>query len=127
MARILIANDNEELLSACKEVLEGAGHVVRFVTGGALALDLAREWYPDAVLVDWKMPDTDGTVVVRALRGDPATASIPILMMSGTVRGPEIALQAGADGFLPKPFSGRELVAAINDLLALATKAGVPT
>jgi CheY-like chemotaxis protein len=73
------------------------------------------------------MPATDGTAVVRTLRADPATAAIPILMMSGTVRGPEVALQAGADGFLPKPFSGDELVAAMNDLLALATKAGLPT
>lgn len=127
MARILIANDNEEFLGTCKDVLESAGHSVRAVANGALAVELARQWYPDAIVVDWKMPDTDGTAVIRALRRDLATASIPILMMSGSARGAEAALQAGADGFLAKPFNEDQLLAAIDDMLALAAKAGAPT
>jgi two-component system OmpR family response regulator len=127
VARILVANDDDDLLDTCQEALEAAGHSVRSMANGALALQAARLWYPDAVLVDWKMPDMDGPAFIRALRGDRAMAAIPILMMSGSEHGAEAAAQAGADAFLPKPFNAAELSGAIDQLLGLAAKAGAPT
>jgi DNA-binding response OmpR family regulator len=117
VARILIANDDWDLLDTCREALEAAGHVVRAVANAAVALEQATLWQPNAVLVDWKMPNVDGTAVIRALRADPATASIPILMMSGSENGRDAAARAGADGFLPKPFDAEQLVARVDQLL----------
>lgn len=120
MARIVVANDDVDLLETCREVLESAGHTIRAVASGRLALQLARQWSPDLILVDWKMPDMEGTAAIRALRGDPRTASLPILMMSGSDSGPRAAAQAGASGFLRKPFDADELVSRIAEMLAAA-------
>jgi CheY-like chemotaxis protein len=121
LARILIANDDPDLLATCQDVLEGAGHSVRAVVSGAVAVAEARDWRPDGILVDWIMPDMDGGAAIRALRQDPATTSIPILMMSGSRGGADAAARAGANAFLAKPFGAADLVSAIEMLVALAS------
>jgi CheY-like chemotaxis protein len=126
VARILVANDDLDLLDTCREVLERAGHTIRAVASGKLALELARHWNPDLALFDWKMPDMEGTAAIRALRADPLTAPLPILMMSGSDSGPEEAARAGASGFLRKPFDADELVSRVAEMLAAAAGAGLP-
>ena len=124
MARILIANDDTDLVAICRDVLEADGHSVLGVVGGSEALKEVHRWSPDAILVDWQMPDTDGTSVIRALRGDSRTAAIPILMMSGAQDGPQVAARAGADGFLAKPFDAEELSTAMNAVIARGVRFG---
>ena len=86
MAQILIANDNADLLECCQAILEAEGHVVRAVEGGENAIALVREWQPDVVVIDYVMPDTDGPAAIAAWRAAPATANVPILLMSGDKR-----------------------------------------
>jgi CheY-like chemotaxis protein len=116
MARILIANDSLDLLDLCRSILEEGGHVVQTVAGGTEAVRLARDWQPDLVVIDWVMPEMDGPTAIAALRSDPATRGLPILLMSGTEDG-DGAANSGADSFLPKPFSLAELLARVDELL----------
>ena len=104
MARILIANDNVDLLDCCRAILEADGHVVEAVADGQKALWLARNWQPDLIVIDWVMPEMDGPTAIAILRADPTTARLPILLMSGTEGTDEVAAVTGADAFLRKPF-----------------------
>lgn len=113
MARILMANDDADLLDACREVLEAGGHEVRIVASGRNALGIALDWQPDLIIVDWVMPDMDGTTVISELRRDAATASLRILMISGSLNARVMAGRAGSDAFLAKPFEADELLRAV--------------
>jgi len=129
MPRILVANDEPDLVEACQAILEGAGHIVRTVVDGPTALDAVRSWRPDVVVLDWVMPKMDGVTAIRALRGDSSSASIPIVMMSGSDGALEAAKDAGADAFLRKPFEPDELLSAVERLIRgrhAATTATLP-
>jgi CheY-like chemotaxis protein len=117
MAQILIANDNCDLLECCRAILEADGHAVEIVADGEEAVDLARARLPDAVVIDWIMPRADGPAAIAALRSDPATRGIPILLMSGSEDGEANAAAIGADAFLRKPFMASDLSAAVDRLL----------
>ena len=117
MARILIANDDEDLLELCRHILEDCGHVIQTAADGRLALDLIRRWQPDMVLIDWVMPHVNGAEAIAILRGDPATRDIPILLMSASPSADVMARAAGADAFLSKPFLPAELAACAGLLL----------
>lgn len=129
MAKILIANDDEELLDLCRDILEECGHVIETAADGRLALERIRTWRPDMVLIDWVMPYINGAEAIGILRDDPSTRDIPILLMSGSPRAEEMARKAGADAFLPKPFLPAELVARAALLLGEEGRSpnGVPT
>ena len=119
MARILIANDNVDLLDCCRAILEADGHEVEAVADGQKALWLARNWQPDLIVMDWVMPEMDGSTAIGLLRADPTTARLPILLMSGSEGADEIAADAGADAFLRKPFQSDELLAEVARLLGI--------
>jgi len=123
MAQILIANDNPDLLDCCQSILEGEGHVVRAVADGERAMAMALEWQPDVVVMDYVMPGTDGPTAIAALRASPATANVPILLMSGTDGTAASASRFGADAYLRKPFEAEQLVAAVARLLAVTDRA----
>jgi len=118
MAQILIANDNVDLLDCCQAILEAAGHEVETVADGREALRLARSWQPDVMVIDCVMPKLDGLTAIAALRADPATDRLPILLMSGTEGVEAAAAHSGADRFLRKPFQAEDLVAEVEKLLA---------
>ena len=122
MARILVANDNPDLVELCQSLLEHDGHVVETLTNGARVLELTRTWRPDLVLLDWVMPKMDGGAATRALRAQASTASIPILMMSGSADGEAQARDAGADAFLCKPFRPSDLLRHVADLLQVTAR-----
>jgi DNA-binding response OmpR family regulator len=117
MARILIANDNGDLLEGCRAVLEDDGHVVEIVADGSKAVALACTWGPDLIIVDWVMPDMDGPTAIAALRAQAETALLPILLMSGTEAGETNAIEIGANSFLRKPFHAAELRERVSELL----------
>lgn len=120
-AHVLLADDNADMRDYVRGLLEPFYHVTT-VRDGAVALAQARAHRPDLILSDVMMPELDGFALIAALRSDPATASIPIILLSArageeaTVEG----LQSGADDYLVKPFSSRELLARVYGALALA-------
>jgi len=120
MARILVIDDNTDLLQMIRLLLEErGGHEVILAAEGEDGLRKAAENPPDLAIVDIMMPGMTGFEVCRRLRQDPATASIPIIVL--TARGQDIdrqaALEAGADLHIPKPITMAELLERVNSLL----------
>lgn len=114
--RILLADDERELRDMLAKYLAAEGFEVIEAIDGAAALDLARREDPDLVLLDVAMPEMDGFEVLRALR---TSSAVPVIML--TARAEEIdrvvGLTVGADDYVTKPFSPRELVARIKAVL----------
>jgi len=120
-ARILLADDNADMRDYLRRLL-GQYWTVESVGDGQAALDAARARRPDLVLADVMMPRLDGLGLLRALRGDPATAGVPVVLLSARA-GEESrveGIEGGADDYLVKPFSARELIARVNTHLELA-------
>jgi CheY-like chemotaxis protein len=117
ISRIIVGNDQPDMVELCQMVLEFAGHTVRTVTDGLKAVALARGWKPDLLVLDWMMPNLDGIGAVGVLRSDAQTRRIPILMMSGSDGAQEVAMRAGADSFLAKPFGAEDLLHSVTKVL----------
>ncbi|MFI9122697.1 SpoIIE family protein phosphatase [Streptomyces bikiniensis] len=121
-ARVLIADDNADMREYLTRLLRGAGHSVHAVEDGRQALDAVRAEAPDVVVSDVMMPRLNGLDLVRALRVDPRTASVPVLLLSARA-GQEASiegLRAGADDYLVKPFAAAELLARVEANVKLA-------
>jgi signal transduction histidine kinase len=119
--KVLLADDNADMRDYVRRLLAPFYDVVA-VPDGQEALRAVFQHEPALVLTDVMMPNLDGFGLLRALRADPRTASIPILMLSARA-GEEArieGLEAGADDYLIKPFSARELLARVNGTLAVA-------
>jgi signal transduction histidine kinase len=120
-ARVLVADDNEDMRRHVRRLLESRFDVV-IVPDGAAALAAALADPPDLVLTDVMMPRLDGFALLAALRADERTRTIPVIMLSARA-GEEAAVEgidAGADDYLVKPFSARELIARVSGSLTLA-------
>lgn len=116
---ILVIEDEDALVTLLKYNLEAEGFAVSTAMDGDEGLATARDLSPDLILLDWMMPGLSGIEVCRTLRADKAHASVPIIML--TARGEEAdrvrGLETGADDYLVKPFSPRELVARVHAVL----------
>jgi len=122
-ARVLVVDDNADLRAYIANLLKPT-HVVVTAVDGIDALEIVRADPPDLVLSDVMMPGLDGFGLVRALRADEATRAIPVILLSARA-GEDASLQgldAGADDYLVKPFSARELVARVRTHVTLARK-----
>jgi DNA-binding response OmpR family regulator len=118
-ARVLVADDEDDIRDlVCLAVGRAGGLVVRSVADGTAALAAARAERPRLVVLDVSMPGATGLEVCSALRADPDTAGIAILLLSAGASTADIArgLAAGADSYLAKPFSVAELVRQIREL-----------
>jgi CheY-like chemotaxis protein len=124
MARILLINDEPDLLQMCQMVLESEGHSAEATTVASRAVELATKGV-DLVLLDLVMPGTTGELVLRMLRESLETREIPIVIMSALADAPERAKAMGADAFLGKPFTPASLLEAIDRALA-STAARTP-
>ncbi len=117
--RILIVDDEPDAVELAAFNLKAAGFKVLTATDGQEALRKAQSDMPDLILLDVMLPNVDGLEVTKILRRNPRTASIPILML--TAKGSEVdrvvGLELGADDYLTKPFSPREMVLRIKGLL----------
>lgn len=115
----LIIDDSKTIVVALRRMLESAGYLVSEAYDGATGVDLARRRRPDIVFVDIVMPGMNGFGVLRALRRDCATKSVPVIMMSGNEHATEQFFGSGipADDFMKKPFSRLEVFARIERLL----------
>jgi DNA-binding response OmpR family regulator len=129
MPRILIAEDDRDIAGLIAHALRKAGHETEIVASGSDALVRARAAAPDALVLDVMLPGLDGMQVCRALRSEQDTAAIPIIMV--TARAEEAdrvgGLELGADDYLTKPFSPRELVARVGALLRRSRPATATT
>lgn len=122
-ARILIADDDPFLRELLKHKLAAAGYIVIVAEDGSDALAQCREHMPDLAVLDAMMPISDGFEVLRRLKSDPATAAVPIIMLTALRREEDVvgALKLGAADYLVKPFIPDELVARIGRLLPTGT------
>ena len=128
MARVLVVEDSQDIAELIRNYLERAGHGVAVQGSGRDALIAARQSPPDLVVLDVMLPGMDGMQVCQALRSEPSTAAVPILML--TARGEEAdrvkGLELGADDYVTKPFSPKELVARVAALLRRTERASRP-
>jgi DNA-binding response OmpR family regulator len=124
--KILVVEDDVELLELLAFNFRKAGFQVGTASDGIEALKKARSLAPDLVVLDAMLPEMDGFAVCETLRRDPATASLPVLMLtalSGSF--PRIhGLESGVNDFMTKPFNIRELLQRIETLLHNLTIAG---
>ncbi|WP_311931822.1 SpoIIE family protein phosphatase [Microbispora sp. H11081] len=121
-ARVLVADDNADMRGYLVRLLKGAGYVVDTASDGMEALDAIHAEIPDLVVSDVMMPRLDGLSLVAALRADPRTATIPVVLLSARA-GQEASiegLQAGADDYLVKPFAAAELLARVRATMDMA-------
>jgi phosphate regulon transcriptional regulator PhoB len=116
---ILVVDDEADLVKVVKYNLEREGWKVQAAGDGASGYEAARRGLPDLIVLDLMLPGMDGLEVCRKLRAEPRTARIPIVML--TAKGSEsdriVGLEMGADDYLAKPFSPRELVARVKAVL----------
>jgi DNA-binding response OmpR family regulator len=129
MARVLIVEDSADIADLLKLYLKNAGHEVDHVTTGDAVMGRVKSMPPDLVLLDLMLPGMDGLLVCQALRHDPATASIPVIML--TARGEESdrirGLELGADDYVVKPFSPKEVTARVAALLRRVERPSQPS
>jgi|SRR5687768_16758532 len=119
-AVILVVDDNRLNLELATDVLQAAGYGVRQAGSGPEAIAIARAEQPQLILMDIGLPGMDGYAALRALRGEPSTAEIPVAALTAyAMAGDEQrALAAGFDGYITKPIDTRELPNAVAGLLA---------
>jgi two-component system phosphate regulon response regulator PhoB len=119
MAKILVVEDEQDLVQVLDYNLRQAGHEVFSARRGEEGLRLAREHRPDLVLLDLMLPDLPGTEICKQLKDSAATRSVPVVMV--TARGEEIdrvvGFELGVDDYVVKPFSVRELLLRIQAIL----------
>jgi CheY-like chemotaxis protein len=119
MSRILLIDDDFNLLQMVKLMLERVGHQVEISKDGERGLTLAAQDQPDVAIIDVMMPGLSGYDVIRKLRTDPQTARIPIIILTARSQpmDKEMALEAGANAFLSKPVTAQELVERVDAVL----------
>jgi DNA-binding response OmpR family regulator len=117
--RVLIADDEPNIVTSLEFLLEKAGYEVKIARTGDEALALVESFAPDAVLLDVMMPSKSGYVVCREIRENPAWRDIKIIMLTAKGRDVEIdkGFALGANAYITKPFSTKELVTIVRDLV----------
>jgi CheY-like chemotaxis protein len=122
---ILVIDDDPFLIETISSSLSLLGHYqVLSASDGQMGLELLNKYCPDAVVVDVGMPALDGYQVVRAIRGDPKTENIPIIILSARVLDidHERGLLSGADYYLNKPIDPNQLVRSVENALAISQR-----
>ncbi|HJZ89743.1 MAG TPA: response regulator [Gemmataceae bacterium] len=125
-ARVLITEDNPQGAELLEAFLAETPHETRVVGNGEEALKLIAEWKPDVVLLDVMMPRLSGFEVCRAIRANPATRNIGVLMVTALDQHADIdrAVDVGTDDFLTKPINKAELLLRVRALLRARKQAG---
>jgi DNA-binding response OmpR family regulator len=122
MTTILVADDDADIRDLVTFKLEQAGYRVVAVADGAQAIDAVRAELPDLAVLDLMMPGLSGLDVCAEIRRDPASAHLPVIMLTARVQEQDVAMgfATGADDYVTKPFSPRELLSRVQALLARA-------
>jgi DNA-binding response OmpR family regulator len=120
---VLSVDDEPDITDLARFHLHRAGYEVLTASSGREAIETVNARHPDLVLLDLMLPDIDGFSVCEILRHHPATAAIPIIIVSAwrTPEARDMGFEMGVLDYVTKPFSARELVARVNKLLRLRT------
>jgi CheY-like chemotaxis protein len=117
LAKILVADDDAGVIGLLKTLLELEGYEVATTRNGRDVVALVQKEQPDLALIDFYLGQEKGLKVLEAIRGEPNVAAMPVLLTSALDHSHE-AEKAGADGFIQKPFTASDLLAAIEQALA---------
>jgi two-component system alkaline phosphatase synthesis response regulator PhoP len=124
MPRILVVEDDPDIADLIRHYLEKARYTVQCISSGGAVMPSVRAEKPDLVVLDLMLPELDGLMVCQAMRAEPSTAAIPIIVV--TARADEAdrikGLELGADDYVTKPFSPKELAARVTALLRRAQR-----
>jgi two-component system phosphate regulon response regulator PhoB len=125
---ILIVDDEQDVLDLLVYNLQKAGYKTISARDGATALQKARNEVPSLIVLDLMLPQMDGTEVCRHLKADPKTAHIPIIMLTAKAEEVDrvVGLELGADDYVTKPFSPREMALRVKGVLRRASGKGAP-
>lgn len=117
--RVLVVDDDKEIVRILRAYLEQSGYTVFTAYEGETALHIIRSDRPDIVVLDIMLPDRDGLQITRLVRGDPSLAGLPIVMLTARVESDDkiLGLNIGADDYIPKPFNPHEVVARVRAVL----------
>lgn len=118
--KVLIADDEPNIVISLEFLMKREGHEVSIARDGQQALELIRSLQPDLVLLDVMMPSKSGLEVLQAVRADEEIAATKILLLTAKGRETDVAkgMALGADAYMTKPFSTRELAARVRQLLS---------
>jgi DNA-binding response OmpR family regulator len=124
MATILVVDDDPDICALLEFKLTGGGHLVTVENDGEAALAALEQQSVDLVLLDWMMPRMGGLEVCLAMRADQRFTQIPVLMLTAKAQEADVqrGLAAGADDYILKPFSPREVAARVDASLARASR-----
>lgn len=115
--KILLVDDDLDHLSICKLILTNRGYNILVLWNTDVLVEVVKDFQPDLIFMDHRMPHRDGIQSTKMLKANEATKNIPVVYFSGVEKAEQFAKEAGADGFLPKPFNLDTLLAAINKYL----------
>ncbi|QPC82190.1 response regulator transcription factor [Phototrophicus methaneseepsis] len=126
MNKILVVEDDRKTANLIRLYLQQSGYTVDVAADGNTALDIAHNWQPDLILLDLMLPEIDGLEVCRMLR---MTGSVPIIILTAKSTEDDVlrGLDLGADDYITKPFSPREVVARVRTVLRRSSKESQPT
>jgi two-component system, OmpR family, response regulator MtrA len=119
VARILVADDDVDIRELVEFKLSTLGHDVVAVGDGAAAIDACQAERPDLAVLDVMMPGVSGLDAIRAIRADPALADLPVILLTARAQESDVetGFDSGADDYITKPFSPRELASRVQALL----------
>jgi two-component system response regulator MtrA len=119
VARILVADDDVDIRELVEFKLSTLGHDVVAVADGAAAVEACQASRPDLAVLDVMMPGVSGLDAIRAIRADPALADLPVILLTARAQESDVetGFDSGADDYITKPFSPRELAARVEALL----------
>ena len=124
MTRVLVVEDDPDIAQLVAHYLEKAGFSAELLASGRDALAAIAARPPDVIVLDLMLPQVDGLEICRVVRGNAATAAIPIIMLTARAEESDriVGLEIGADDYLGKPFSPNELVARVRALVRRAQR-----
>lgn len=120
MARIVVADDDVDIRELVEFKLTTMGHEVVAVGDGAAALAACRERRPDLCVLDVMMPGVSGLDAIRTIRTDPELLDLPVILLTARAQESDVStgFDSGADDYITKPFSPRELASRVDALLS---------
>lgn len=128
MARILVVDDDKQIVRLVRSYLEQASYQVLTAYDGETALHSMRREKPDLIILDLMLPDRDGWEITRLVRSDQNLAGLPIIMLTARTEDTDkiVGLELGADDYITKPFNPREVVARVRAVLRRTTDIPLP-
>lgn len=119
MARILVADDDVDIRELVEFKLSTLGHDVVAVADGQAAIDACQTERPDLAVLDVMMPGVSGLDAIRSIRADPALSDLPVILLTARAQESDVetGFDSGADDYITKPFSPRELASRVEALL----------